>query len=376
MVKLLNFFKRFKNIKNFFSIKTDKKILVFYSESLNYRKYLLPVLDKFAKDQNFKTVYVTSDVKDNESISSDIEVFYIGRGLFRLIFFTLLKCDFLITSLSNLNNNIKISKNCKKIAYIPHSLCSTHKVYEKNAFQHYDIFFTTGNYQKKELEKAEKINNYNSKKIFNVGYAFFENFNKKEYISANSEKNCIIFAPSWQRDKKNLLEDWGKKLIQTLIQKNFSVILRAHPEALKRSKNTINSLVEEFNKEQKFSLNTDLRDFSAFEKSEILITDNGGVSLEYVYLFEKPVLYINYSDKIQNKDFREIDENTIEDYFKKNFCFEEQPDNLVNIEKKIQEIKNKFNSNRVNEAINFLEKEIFFKEKASDQILKIIKDIK
>jgi len=145
---------------------------------------------------------------------------------------------------------------------------------------------------------------------------------------------------------------------------------------LKRSKNSINSIIKEFSREKKFFLNTDLRDFSAFKKSEILITDNGGVSIEYVYLFEKPVLYINYSDKIQNKDFREIDENTIEDYFKKNFCFEEQPDNLVNIEKKIQEIKNKFNSNRVNEAINFLEKEIFFKEKASDQILKIIKDIK
>ena len=376
MVKLLNFIKNFKNTKNFFSIKTNKKLIVFYSEGVNYRKYLSPVLNKFANDQNFKTVYVSSDINDNEFISSNIEIFIIGGGLFRLIFFTLLKCEFLITSLSNLNNNIKVSKNCKKIAYIPHSLCSTHKVYEKNAFQHYDIFFATGNYQKEELKKAEKINNYNSKKIFDVGYVFFENFNKKEFISVKPEKNFVVFAPSWQRDNKNLLKDFGKELIQTLIQKNFSVILRTHPEALKRSKNSINSIIKEFSREKKFFLNTDLRDFSAFKKSEILITDNGGVSIEYVYLFEKPVLYINYSDKIQNKDFREIDENTIEDYFKKNFCFEEQPDNLVNIEKKIQEIKNKFNSNRVNEAINFLEKEIFFKEKASDQILKIIKDIK
>lgn len=373
---MLNFIKNFKNTKNFFSIKTNKKLIVFYSEGVNYRKYLSPVLNKFANDQNFKTVYVSSDINDNEFISSNIEIFIIGGGLFRLIFFTLLKCEFLITSLSNLNNNIKVSKNCKKIAYIPHSLCSTHKVYEKNAFQHYDIFFATGNYQKEELKKAEKINNYNSKKIFDVGYVFFENFNKKEFISVKPEKNFVVFAPSWQRDNKNLLKDFGKELIQTLIQKNFSVILRTHPEALKRSKNSINSIIKEFSREKKFFLNTDLRDFSAFKKSEILITDNGGVSIEYVYLFEKPVLYINYSDKIQNKDFREIDENTIEDYFKKNFCFEEQPDNLVNIEKKIQEIKNKFNSNRVNEAINFLEKEIFFKEKASDQILKIIKDIK
>lgn len=376
MVKLLNFIKNFKNTKNFFSIKTNKKLIVFYSEGVNYRKYLSPVLNKFANDQNFKTVYVSSDINDNEFISSNIEIFIIGGGLFRLIFFTLLKCEFLITSLSNLNNNIKVSKNCKKIAYIPHSLCSTHKVYEKNAFQHYDIFFATGNYQKEELKKAEKINNYNSKKIFDVGYVFFENFNKKEFISVKPEKNFVVFAPSWQRDNKNLLKDFGKELIQTLIQKNFSVILRTHPEALKRSKNSINSIIKEFSREKKFFLNTDLRDFSAFKKSEILITDNGGVSIEYVYLFEKPVLYFNYSDKIQNIDFKDIDQNTFEDYFKKNFCFEERLENLPNIEKKIKQIQVEFNSQRINKAIDFLKGKIYFEEPASNKILQIITDFK
>ncbi len=174
------FFKNILNLIRFFSLKPEKKFVVFYSENKNYRNYLKPLLIRFSGENKYKTVYVTSDNNDVENIDENIEIFFIGKGLTRLIFFTILNCDFLITTLSNLNNNIKISKNCKKMVYVPHSLCSTHKVYEKEAFQHFDIFFSSGDYQKIELRKAEKEYQFKEKKILNVGYIFFENFKIKE----------------------------------------------------------------------------------------------------------------------------------------------------------------------------------------------------
>ena len=64
------------------------------------------------------------------------------------------------------NHHIKRSSKCKNYAYIFHSLVSTHKGYNKKSFNNYDLIFANGEYQKKELEKAEKL--YNLKKKKNI----------------------------------------------------------------------------------------------------------------------------------------------------------------------------------------------------------------
>ena len=133
--------KKFTSIKKLLTIKTEKKLIVFFSEGKNYRNYLLSVIEKVALEKKFKIIYVTSDENDSEKFVSNIDVFFIGTGIFRLLFFTLINCDFFITSLSNLNNNIKVSKKCKNLIYIPHSLCSTHKVYEKKLLSTTIFFF-------------------------------------------------------------------------------------------------------------------------------------------------------------------------------------------------------------------------------------------
>ena len=368
------FFKNILNLIRFFSLKTEKKFVVFYSENKNYRNYLKPLLIRFSGENKYKTVYVTSDNNDVENIDENIEIFFIGKGLTRLIFFTILNCDFLITTLSNLNNNIKISKNCKKMVYVPHSLCSTHKVYEKEAFQHFDIFFSSGDYQKIELRKAEKEYQFKEKKILNVGYIFFENFKIKEKNHSTSEKKTIIFAPSWQRNSKNLLNDFGDKIIQKLLEKNFRIYLRLHPEAVKRSSSKLKYIKSKFEMNKNFVINTDLENFSHFEKSEMLITDNGGVALEYVYIFKKPVLYINYQEKIQNKDFKRISVNTLEDTFKKNFCYQIQIKDLNNIDVNIDHIIKK-DSEKIINGINFLKKNIYTNKKASDEAFKFIDNL-
>ncbi len=123
-----------------------------------------------------------------------------------------------------------------------------------------------------------------------------------------------------------------------------------------------------------FVINTDLENFSHFEKSEMLITDNGGVALEYVYIFKKPVLYINYQEKIQNKDFKRISVNTLEDTFKKNFCYQIQIKDLNNIDVNIDHIIKK-DSEKIINGINFLKKNIYTNKKASDEAFKFIDNL-
>ncbi len=372
-----SFVRKFTDTLKILSIKTDKKFIVFYSENRNYRNYLISVIENIASEKNFKVAYVSSDEKDKDSFVNNVEIFFVGAGIFRLLFFTLIKCDFLITSLSNLNNNIKVSKNCKKLAYIPHSLCSTHKVYEKKAFEHYDIFFSLGNYQKLELERAENLYGYKRKKIFNVGYPYLEKIKDQSEaydVNIRDKRNNIVLALSWQRNKENLFDNYAEKIIEKLIKKNFFVTLRIHPETLKRSKKNVNSIIKKFDLNEKFSINTDLQNMECFKNSEILISDNGGVAMEFVYIYKKPVLFINYKEKIQNQDYKDISDETFEDNFKNNYCRNMNIGSIDEIDLEIQKIRITDKS-LITKSVQYIEKNINQKKPPSENIKEILKNL-
>ena len=86
--------------------------------------------------------------------------------------------------------------------------------------------------------------------------------------------------------------------------------------------------------------------FNIFDDSFILITDNGGVALEYFLIQKKPVLFVNYVDKIHNIFYNEIKIETVEDKFKKKFGLEIEISHLKNINLKIEEAVLKFEKNK------------------------------
>lgn len=196
----------------------EKKYVYIYSEGLNYRNYFIEIIKNLHK-KKIEVLYFTSDKKDLELIDENIKPIFIGSGLIRILFFTTLKCEFMLMTLTDLDNHeIKKSKNCKTYAYIFHSLVSAHKTYSKNAFNNYDIIFANGEYQKKELIKLEEINGSKRKKIYITGYSYLE-FLKKQKIEKKGVESNILFAPSWSKLSDNLLEKYGSYLINTILKK-------------------------------------------------------------------------------------------------------------------------------------------------------------
>ena len=335
--------KSFLGIGKLLSIKTNKKKIFFYSESKNYRNYLITLIQSLKNNNDYKIYYFTSDLNDLDNIDSDLEPIYIGDGFMLMLFFQLIKCDMIILTLSNLGENqIKKVKTCKNYLYFFHSYCSTHKLYEQFAFKNYDIILTVGDFQTEELKKAEEFYNLPKKNIFKVGYFYYEKLNSLKNLNKKIENN-IIFAPSWSRNKKNLFSDYSIEIISNLIEKNFSVTFRTHPETLKREKKILSIIKKNFKSNPKFILNTDLNDISGFENSELLITDNGGVGLEYSLIYEKPVLYINYEEEVHNTKYKDLQIEPFEDKFKRKFGYQINISELNKLKETIVNIKAKFN---------------------------------
>jgi len=346
----------------------NNKKIFFFSESKNYRNYLLNLIQILEKENNLSVIYLTSDLDDLEKISNKVIPIYIGTGFFRVLIFTFIKCEMVIMTLTDLGNHeIKRSKNCKNYVYLFHSLVSTHKSYTHRAFENYDVILSNGEYQKRELEICEKLFNFKKKKIFNTGYLYFENLfeNKINHVNNIDEKKILI-ALSWNKNLKNLFDNYAENITKRLIDKKFNVILRTHPETLKRSNRTLKNIKKNFIKFDNFELNTDLTNLRPLNDSSLLITDNGGMALEYFITQKKPVLYINYSDKIHNDFFEKIKLNALEDEFKKDIGTSIEIDQLDKLESFIKEAKENFyqNTEKMNNLI--LKNELVMKNQAQN----------
>ncbi len=331
----------------------NKKV-IFFSESKNYRNYLLNLIKILGKENNLSVIYLTSDLNDLKEIPNKINPIYIGAGFFRILIFTFIECEMLIMTLTDLGNHeIKRSKNCKNYVYLFHSLVSTHKLYTHKAFENYDIILSNGEYQKRELEICEKLFKFKKKKIFNTGYIYLEHLIENKIHTINSsDENKILVALSWNKSAKNLFDDYAENIIKKLIDEKFHAILRTHPETLKRSNRALKNIKKNLLKFNNFELNTDLTNLKPINDSSLLITDNGGMALEYFIAQKKPVLYINYSEKIHNEFLEKIDLPTVEDRFKEDVGTTMQIDQLNELKLFIKKTKDNFNKNK--EKINSL----------------------
>ena len=93
----------------------------------------------------------------------------------------------------------------------------------------YDIIFANGEYQKRELEKAEEIYGLKRKKIYKTGYPYMEFL--KENFYDNSDTQHVLFAPSWSKDKDNLIEKHSADIIN-VVSKEKKLLFRPHPQSL------------------------------------------------------------------------------------------------------------------------------------------------
>ena len=312
------FFNSIINLIKYLRTNDEKKEFVFYSESKFYRDHFIDLIDNLIKLNQRNIIFVTSDIDDYNFFNKKINCIFIGNYFILQIFFKILKCKFMIMTLTDLGNHLQKSKSCQKYIYFFHALASTHEIYTNTAFKNYDIILTNGDYQTQELIFAEKNFNFQKKEIVNMGYFFLDYVKRKSNLFLE-EKDHILFAPSWNYDQKNIFNDFSIDIIKTLLLNSFQVTLRPHPEHFKRCKKKLDKIAELFSKNLKFNLDTNNSNLESLEKAALIITDNSSIVLEFLLIFKRPIIYINYNKKIHNINRSKIPIQTFEEVFKNKF---------------------------------------------------------
>lgn len=296
----------------------DKNIIVFYSESSIYYLYFAGLIEYILDNSDYEICYITSDLKDPvfELESERFKVFYISNLL--LSFVTIfLDVKVFIMTMTDLNQfHIKRSTKNVNHIYLFHAIMSTHMIYRKGAFDHYDTIFCVGPHHVEEIKRTEEMYGLKSKELVEVGYHWLEKIHAdhqefKRLHSKNIDAPLtMLIAPSW--GEGNIMETCINELVSALIGVGNKVVLRPHPEIFKRNKKTISLLETKYENEPLFQLEKKLTSADSFHQSDVLITDWSGIAFEYAFGTERPVLFINTSKKVHNPEFERIGIEPIE----------------------------------------------------------------
>ena len=374
------------DLKKFESLNQKEKSIVFYSENQNSMFIFKSLIDELINIHNLNICYVTSS-KDEQILNESnekIKTFCIGEGSARTKFFLNLKADILIMTMPDLETfHIKRSKIYPvHYAYFFHAMVSTHLVYRKNAFDHFDSIFCVGEYQINEIKSAEKNYNLKPKNLIRCGYTHLDNLIKKNTIEYESKKNNdkqtqILLAPSW--GKNGLFETNIEEIIEIILNSDYKVVLRPHPMSFKLSQKKIKSIDKKFSSNSNFKLEVDLSDFNSFLFSDIMISDWSGAALEFAFAFEKPILYIDVPTKNHNSDFEKIPEIPIEISIREKIGKIISPSKIKSIPNEIEklkqqspEIKKEIKKIRENKIFNIRNS----KKIAAEQIIKLLDELK
>ena len=66
-------------------------------------------------------------------------------------------------------------------------------------------------------------------------------------------------------------------------------------------------------------MDKNISNLNSLEKSEILITDSSSIVFEFMFIFKRPIIYIEYKDKVHNIDFKKKSISSIDEEFKDTF---------------------------------------------------------
>ena len=325
-----NELKRFEKLSDF------ERSIVFYAENKASMDYFGSLISELTEKMKLQICYVTS-VKDDpilEFKNQKILPFYIGDGTVRTKFFLTLKAKILVMDMPDLDQfHIKRSKIYPvHYVYLFHSIFSIHSYLRKGAIDNYDTIFCVGPHHVNEVRETEKIYELKPKNLVKYGFGRLDTLlqKKENFQGTNSDtKDLIIIAPSY--GDNNLLEKCGIKLIEILLKSNFRVMLRPHLRTLRDSTKLIDSINEKFKKNPNFILEKGDIPFDSYHNSKCMISDWSGISLEYAFIFERPVIFIDVPKKVLNPNSSDISLEPIEISIRKKIGHVVLPDNLEEI---------------------------------------------
>jgi len=281
---------------------------VIYNEGKQYWDLFKPVLEEFEHNQT-ELLYLTSALDDPffDFNWKYIKHEYIGEGNKAFTYLNFISAQVVLMTTPGLNvYQLKRSKTVNHYSHILHAVTDAMR-YRLFGIDYFDSVILTGDYQANDIRFIEKLRGLPEKTLFTAGCTYLDEYvlKIKNIPKEDNPPFTVLVSPSWGASA--LLSLYGEKLLDPLKSSGFRIIIRPHPQSNNSEKHLLekfqtlykdNKNIEwDFNRENIYSMN----------KADIMISDFSGIMFDYMFLFNKPVIYINQDFDSRPYDASDLD---------------------------------------------------------------------
>lgn len=300
-----------RDYKRFF--KTVDKHIVFYSERSGFYKYFEGAIQWLLAHSDVRIHYVTNDPNDQIFALAQqqprIFPYYIGEKK-AITLLMKMDADIVVATLEDFDNfYLKRSYVRDDITYVFmfHHATSTHLTPHVNAFDHYDVIMCAGPHQVQEIRRTEELKGLPPKELVEYGYDLMD----KEIAAYSAMEHppkgrpVVLIAPSWQED--NMLDLCIDEMLEQVIGRGYRIIVRPHPEYIKRYGARWEALQQRFASvpSDELYFESDFSSSDSIFAADVMVTDWSSISCEFSFATLKPTLFIDTPMKVGNPDWEE-----------------------------------------------------------------------
>ena len=289
------------------ALSTGRTKYLIYNEGKQYWNVFKPVLDEFEK-REIEVTYFTSDEDDPAFgvACKYVKAEYIGQGNKAFARLNLVAADIVLMTTPGLDvYQMKRSKSVKHYMHVRHGSGDA-TMYRLFGIDYFDSVLLTGDYQKEDIRYLEKARGIKEKELVTVGCSYLDEL-KNKMDSIPEEENhefTVLVSPSW--GPSAILSRYGEKLLTPLVETDWKIIIRPHPQSKKSEGQMLETLQEKYKDKKNIEWNYDRDNIYAMKKADIMISDFSSIIYDYTFLCDKPVMYVNADLDLRMYDASEV----------------------------------------------------------------------
>jgi CDP-glycerol glycerophosphotransferase (TagB/SpsB family) len=110
----------------------------------------------------------------------------------------------------------------------------------------------------------------------------------------------VLVFPSW--GKSALLSRYGENLLDPLVETGWRIIARPHPQSQHSEKAILERLFARYKAALNLEWDYECENIYAMAKADVMINDYSGITFDYAFLCDKPVVYVNHDMDLRPYD--------------------------------------------------------------------------
>lgn len=264
-----------------------------HGEDPRYEITFLPVIRSLAERGVDVTYFTMYDRDDSfESLPQGVKHRSIPSGLVGYAYLNHLEAEILVTTTPQLDvMTFRRSRRVKHYCHLSHGLGESRYV-RPYAYDFFDSVMCCGRILQQNIRRIEAIRQLPRKQLLATGVPHYDVLlRERPAPRIPLGRAVVLVAPSW--GPMSIFEVFGTSLVKA-VARHYDVIVRPHPQMRLSQPELYREVIEI----EGVTVNTDRAPLAAMAAADILISDISGITHEFAFVHEKPVLVIDHRQDI------------------------------------------------------------------------------